>query len=197
MIDKLQMLIDKLRSFENKNIDSTNINKLGASDNNDIINKNKIENLDKIIESEYQDKTEIINQNISPINKEDYFFGPNRNEYKNVDISSIESTSFYKSPYFYIPALLIGISLCYLYSEVLIQMYHTWIDYIDLTDYEIVERVIDSPTADSTLSPLSFNIQYDTYFDLPPLDLIDLKDETTPKASIININKYVDHWDFN
>ena len=45
MIDKLQMLIDKLRSFENKNIDSTNINKLGASDNNDIINKNKIENL--------------------------------------------------------------------------------------------------------------------------------------------------------
>lgn len=60
-------------------------------------------------------------------------------------------------------------------------MYHPWIDYIDLTDYEIVDRVIDSPKtkSSSTLSPISLNLEYNKYFYSPPIELIDFSDDTT------------------
>jgi hypothetical protein len=176
-------------------------------------------------------KLESLDKSIGPNSKiedeDSLLFGPKpyRNEYKNIVSMDPDSTSFYNlirdpiqiitSPYFYVP-LLITIGLCYIYSlgpEEILGPKNTfiypslWIDYIDLTKYNIDDLLIeieDSPKSDSTLRPLSpdsLQFQYNKYFDLP-FDLIDLNEpspNTTPKASILglgpNNNKYNDPYD--
>jgi hypothetical protein len=166
-------------------------------------------------------KLESLDKSIGPNSQmeDSLLFGPKpyRKEYKNIVSMDPDSTSFYNlirdpiqiitSPYFYVP-LLITIGLCYIYSNEIIQMYwgqHPWIDYIDLTKYNIDDLLIeieDSPKSDSTLLPLSpdsLEFQYNKYFDLP-FDLIDLNEpispNATPKASILSLNnKYSDPYD--
>lgn len=54
-----------------------------------------------------------------------------------------------------------------------------------------------SPKSDlsSTLSPISLTVQYNRYFESPPIDLIDLSDETMPRTTLMNIYKYIVPWD--